>query len=99
MPHFVGLAKELEAMGCDTIAIKDMAGLLTPSSTTELVKAITAAVKAPIHIHSHATSGLSAMCFIKGVEAGATMLDTCNSSFGEGASHSSTESIVISNVL
>lgn len=92
--HFVGLAKELEGMGCDTIAIKDMAGLLTPQSTSELVKALRAAVSLPIHLHSHATSGLSAMCFLKGIEAGATIVDTSNSSFGEGASHSSTESIV-----
>jgi pyruvate carboxylase subunit B len=92
--YFVGLAREMEAIGCDTIAIKDMAGLLTPSSTSELVKALRTAIKLPIHLHSHATSGLSAMCFLKGVEAGATMLDTCNSSFGEGASHASTESIV-----
>lgn len=92
--HFVGLAKELEGFGCDTIAIKDMAGLLTPQSTHDLVTALRAAVSLPIHLHSHATSGLSAMCFLKGVEAGATILDTCNSSFGEGASHSSTESIV-----
>jgi pyruvate carboxylase subunit B len=94
IPHFVALAKELESMGCDTLAIKDMAGLLTPYTTAELVKAIKAAVKMPIHLHSHATSGLSAMCFLKGVENGATMLDTCNSALGEGASHSSTESIV-----
>ena len=94
IPHFVALAQELEVMGCDTVAIKDMAGLLTPYTTAELVKAIKAAVKMPIHIHSHATSGLSAMCFLKGVESGATMLDTCNSALGEGASHSSTESIV-----
>lgn len=94
IPQFVELAKELEAMGCDTICIKDMAGLLTPYKTSELVKALRAAVSLPIHLHSHATSGLSAMCFLKAVEAGATMLDTCNSSFGEGASHSSTESIV-----
>jgi len=92
--HFVALAREMEAMGCDTIAIKDMAGLLTPASTSELVKALRAAVKLPIHLHSHATSGLSAMSFLKGVEAGATILDTSNSAFGEGASHSSTESIV-----
>jgi pyruvate carboxylase subunit B len=92
--HFVGLAKELESFGCDTIAIKDMAGLLTPQSTHDLVSALRAAVNLPIHLHSHATSGLSAMCFLKGIEAGATILDTCNSSFGEGASHSSTESIV-----
>ncbi len=92
--HFVGLAKELEAMGCDTIAIKDMAGLLTPQSTGDLVKALRSAVNLPIHLHSHATSGLSAMSFLKGIEAGATIVDTSNSSFGEGASHSSTESIV-----
>ena len=92
--HFVGLAKALEAMGCDTIAIKDMAGLLTPQDTSDLVKALRSATNLPIHLHSHATSGLSAMCFLKGIEAGATILDTSNSSFGEGASHSSTESIV-----
>jgi len=92
--HFVGLAKELEAMGCDTIAIKDMAGLLTPQSTGDLVKALRSAISLPIHLHSHATSGLSAMCFLKGIEAGASIVDTSNSSFGEGASHSSTESIV-----
>lgn len=92
--YFVSLAKELENMGCDTIAIKDMAGLLTPASTSELVKALRTAVDLPIHLHSHATSGLSAMCFLKGVEAGAQIIDTCVSSFGEGASHSSTESIV-----
>jgi pyruvate carboxylase subunit B len=92
--HFVGLAKELEAMGCDTIAIKDMAGLLTPQSTGDLVKALRSVINLPIHLHSHATSGLSAMSFLKGIEAGATIVDTSNSSFGEGASHSSTESIV-----
>ena len=94
IPYFVALAKEMEAMSCDTIAIKDMAGLLTPYTTAELVKALRAVIKLPIHLHSHATSGLSAMCFLKGVEAGATILDTCNSAFGEGASHPSTESIV-----
>lgn len=92
--YFVDLAKEFEAMGCDTLAIKDMAGLLTPATTAELVKAIAATVKMPIHMHSHATSGLSAMCFLRAVENGATILDTCNSSFGEGASHTSTESMV-----
>ncbi|MHB9101979.1 MAG: pyruvate carboxylase subunit B, partial [Sulfuricella sp.] len=51
--YFVNLAKEFEAMGCDTLAIKDMAGLLTPATTAELVKAIAAAVKMPIHMHSH----------------------------------------------
>ena len=92
--YFVAMAKELEVMGSDTIAIKDMAGLLTPQSTTDLVQAIRAAVKLPIHLHSHATSGLASMCLLKGVEAGATIIDTCNSSFSEGASHPTTESMV-----
>lgn len=94
IPQFVNMACELEALGCDTLCIKDMGGLLTPYATFELVTALRAAVGIPIHLHSHSTSGLSSMCFLKAVEAGATMLDTCNSSFGEGASHSSTESIV-----
>ncbi|HLD09494.1 MAG TPA: pyruvate carboxylase subunit B, partial [Methylophilaceae bacterium] len=94
VPYFVGLAKEMEAMGCDTIAIKDMAGLLTPQSTSDLVKALRASVKLPIHLHSHATSGLASMSFLRGIEQGATILDTCNSSFSEGASHPTTESIV-----
>ena len=92
--YFVEMAKQLESMGSDTIAIKDMAGLLTPQSTTELVNAIRAAVKLPIHLHSHATSGLASMCMLKGVENGATIIDTCNSSFSEGASHPTTESLV-----
>ena len=94
IPYFVNMAKELEAMGSDTIAIKDMAGLLTPQSTSDLVTAIRAAVKLPIHLHSHATSGLASMCLLKGVEVGATIIDTCNSSFSEGASHPTTESMV-----
>ena len=94
IPHFVALAKELEAMGCDTLAIKDMAGLLTPQTTSDLVKAIRAAIKLPIHLHSHATSGLASMSMLRGIENGATIIDTCNSSFSEGASHPTTESLV-----
>ena len=92
--YFVEMAKQLEAMGSDTIAIKDMAGLLTPQSTSDLVKAIRTAVNLPIHLHSHATSGLASMNLLKGVENGATIIDTCNSSFSEGASHPTTESLV-----
>jgi pyruvate carboxylase subunit B len=94
IPYFVAMARELEAMGSDTLAIKDMAGLLTPYTTAELVKAIKAAVSIPIHLHSHATSGLASMVHMKGVEAGATIIDTCISAFSEGASHPTTESLV-----
>ncbi|MFM8391448.1 MAG: sodium-extruding oxaloacetate decarboxylase subunit alpha [Methylophilaceae bacterium] len=92
--YFVAMAKQLEEMGSDTIAIKDMAGLLTPQMTTDIVKAISKAVSVPVHLHSHATSGLASMCLLRGVENGATLIDTCNSSFSEGASHPTTESIV-----
>ncbi len=92
--YFVEMAKQLESMGSDTIAIKDMAGLLTPQVTSDLVNAIRSEVELPIHLHSHATSGLASMCLLKGVENGATIVDTCNSSFSEGASHPTTESLV-----
>lgn len=92
--HFVALAKELESMGCDTLAIKDMASLLTPQSTAELVKALKEAISIPIHLHSHATSGLASLNLMRGVENGATIIDTCNSAFSEGASHPTTESII-----
>jgi pyruvate carboxylase subunit B len=92
--YFVGIAKTLEEMGSDTIAIKDMASLLTPQATVDLVKALHANVSIPIHIHSHATSGLASMNLLRAVENGALMIDTCNSAFSEGASHPTTESMI-----
>lgn len=91
---FVELAKELEAMGCDSIAIKDMASLLTPLRTAELVSALKKAISVPLQLHSHATAGLSAMCQLKGVENGCFHIDTAISAFAEGASHPATESMV-----
>lgn len=92
--YFVSLAKKIEALGSDTLAIKDMAGLLTPKVTKDLVEALVKNISIPIHIHSHATSGLASLNLVAAIEAGATMIDTCNSSFSEGASHPTTESIV-----
>ena len=92
--YFVAMAKQLEEMGADSIGIKDMAGLLTPQVAGDLVKSLKAAVSLPIHVHSHATSGLASMVMLKSVENGAAIIDTCNSSFAEGASHPSTESMV-----
>jgi pyruvate carboxylase subunit B len=92
--YFVTMAKELENSGADSIGIKDMAGLLTPTMAGELTKALKAAVKLPIHVHSHATSGFASIALMKAVENGASIIDTCNSSFAEGASHPSTESMV-----
>ena len=92
--HFVGIAKELEEMGSDTIAIKDMAGLLTPQATVDLVKALNANISLPIHVHSHATSGLASMNLLRAIENGAVMIDTCTAAFSEGASHPTTESMI-----
>lgn len=91
---YVKQAKQIEAMGCDSLAIKDMAGLLTPYATFDLVKAIKAAVNIPVFLHSHCTSGLAPMCQLKAIEAGCDHLDTAISSFAGGTSHPATESLV-----
>jgi pyruvate carboxylase subunit B len=92
--YFVAMAKELEEIGADSIGIKDMASLLTPQAAGDLVSALKSAVSLPIHVHSHATSGFASIALMKAVENGASVIDTCNSSFAEGASHPSTESMV-----
>ena len=91
---FVAQAKELAAMGCDSIAIKDMASLLTPMVAADLVKAMVDAVDLPVHLHSHSTSGLAEMCHLKAIENGCRHIDTAISSLGGGTSHSPTESMV-----
>ena len=93
--YFVDLAKKIEELGSDSIAIKDMAGLLTPKVTKDLVSSLIKNTNLPIHMHCHSTSGLASINLITAVENGATMIDTCNSSFSEGASHPTTESIVV----
>ncbi|MBP8236292.1 MAG: sodium-extruding oxaloacetate decarboxylase subunit alpha [Pseudomonas sp.] len=91
---FVRQAKAMQAMGIDSIAIKDMAGLLTPYATAELVKALKAEVDLPVFIHSHDTAGMGSMCQLKAIEAGADHIDTAISSFAWGTSHPGTESMV-----
>jgi len=76
------------------MAIKDMAGLLTPYATFDLVKAIKAEVDLPLVIHSHSTSGLAPLCQLKAIEAGADRIDTAISSLSSGTSHPATESQV-----
>ncbi len=91
---FVELAKKMATMGCDSIAIKDMAGLLTTYATSELVTALKAAVDLPLFLHSHNTAGLAALCQMKAIEAGADHVDTAISAFAGGTSHPATESLV-----
>ncbi len=91
---FVSQAKALRDMGADSIVIKDMAGLLAPYPTYDLVKAIKEQVDLPIALHSHATAGLSAQCQLKAIEAGVDRIDTAISAFAWGTSHPATESQV-----
>ncbi len=91
---FVEQAKAMQAMGADSIVIKDMAGLLTPYASYELVKAIKAQVALPLVVHSHSTSGLAPLCQLKAIEAGADRIDTAISSFASGTSHPATETQV-----
>ncbi len=91
---FVDMAKGLEDMACDSIAVKDMAGLLTPTVTADLFDALHQAVDVPIHLHSHATAGLASMCQLKAIEHGCRHIDTAISTFAGGTSHPPTESMV-----
>ncbi|MGN0655555.1 MAG: oxaloacetate decarboxylase subunit alpha [Ruminiclostridium sp.] len=92
--YYVNYAKQIEECGADSICIKDMAALLTPYRTEELVKALKAAVKIPIQLHTHYTSGLASMCLLKGIEAGVDAIDTAMSPLALGTSHAPTESMV-----
>ncbi|MBQ8841041.1 MAG: oxaloacetate decarboxylase subunit alpha [Ruminiclostridium sp.] len=92
--YYVDYAKRIEAIGADSICIKDMAALLTPYETEKLVKALKANVKIPIQLHTHYTSGLASMCLLKGIEAGVDIIDTAMSPLALGTSHAPTESMV-----
>lgn len=91
---FINLAKSLESMGADSVCIKDMAGLLDPFNTYKLVKDIKSAIKIPLELHTHATSGMGSMSYLKAAEAGVDIIDTAISPFGEGSSQPSTEPMV-----
>ena len=91
---FVEQARRMADLGVDSIAIKDMAGLLTPYATGELVKALKAALSLDVVVHSHDTAGVAAMCQLKAVENGADRIDTAISSLAWGTSHPGTESMV-----
>ncbi len=92
--QFVAQAVALAEMGSDSIVVKDMAGLLTPSVSAELFAALSDAVNLPLQLHSHATAGLAAMCQLKAIENGCGTIDTAISAFAEGSSHPTTESMV-----
>jgi oxaloacetate decarboxylase alpha subunit len=91
---WVDLAKQIEDMGADSVAIKDMAGILTPYTAFELVTRLKATLSIPVHMQCHATAGLSSVAILKAVEAGIDNVDTAISSLSMTYGHSPTESVV-----
>jgi pyruvate carboxylase subunit B len=94
--RFVEMARTLEDMGTDTLCIKDMAGLLAPLDAYHLVRRLKAAVKVPIHLHTHYTSGMASMASLMAILGGLDMLDTSISPLAGGTSHPATETLVAS---
>lgn len=91
---FVRYAKELVEAGCDSIAVKDMAGLITPNVAFELIKALKENLAVPVQFHSHSTAGFAFGAHLKAIEAGVDIVDLSNSALAEGTSHPCTQSMV-----
>ena len=91
LDYWKEIAKRIEEMGADSICIKDMAGLLVPYEAEELVKALKASTKLPIQLHTHYTSGVASMTYMKAIEAGCDVIDTAMSPFALGTSQPATE--------
>lgn len=94
--YYVEKAKQLQEMGADSVCVKDMAGLVAPYDAYELVKALKAAVKVPIHLHTHFTSGMGDLALFKAIEAGVDIIDTCVGPYAYRTSHPAVEPLVIS---
>jgi len=93
--YYVQKAKVLESMGADSLCIKDMAGLLAPYDVYELIKTLKKTVKIPIQLHTHYTSGMASMTYLKAVEAGVDILDTALAPFALRSSQPAVEPIVV----
>ncbi|MDF2542017.1 MAG: pycB [Herbinix sp.] len=92
--YYISMAKKIESLGASSICIKDMAGLLVPYEATALVSTLKSAVKIPIDLHTHYTSGVGGMTYLKAVEAGCDIIDTAMSPFAMGTSQPATEVMV-----
>ena len=94
LDYWKDMAKRIEDMGAKSLCIKDMAGLLVPVKATELVTALKESVDIPIDLHTHYTSGVAAMTYMKAAEAGCDIIDTAMSPFSMGTSQPATEVMV-----
>ena len=90
---YVGLGKEIEAMGCQSLCIKDMAGIMSPKECFDLVTELKKQVKIPIYVHTHQTTGLGFMTYLKAAEAGADGIDCAIPAFAGGTSQPATETM------
>lgn len=93
--YFTELAKKVQEMGADSIAIKDMAGILTPPVSRDLVRSLRKVIDIPIELHTHETTGCGSMTYLKGIEEGADVIDTALSPFSGGTSQPPTETLAI----
>jgi pyruvate/oxaloacetate carboxyltransferase len=94
LDYYVNKAKELESMGADTICIKDMAGILSPYDAYDLFTALKKVIKVPLHLHTHYTSGMASMAYIKAIEAGVDIVDTCLAPFALRTSMPAVEPLI-----
>ena len=93
MDYWTKLAKDMESMGADSICLKDMSGILTPQAAAEIIPVLKKAVKIPVQLHSHCTSGVALMSYMKAIEAGCDIVDTAISPWSMGTSQPATEVI------
>ena len=94
MDYYISKAKKMEEMGADSLCIKDMAGLISPDDAYNLIKALKENISIPINLHSHYTSGMAPMSFLKAIEAGVDIIDTVLAPFGLRSSHPAIEPFV-----
>ncbi len=95
LDYYLDKARQLEEMGADSICVKDMAGLIAPYDAYTLIKALKEKCKAPIHLHSHYTSGMASMSMLKAAEAGVDIIDCCLAPFALRTSHPAVEPIIV----
>jgi len=93
--YYIQKAKTIEAMGGDSLCIKDMAGIISPYDAYELIAALKAHVTIPVHLHTHYTSGMASMACLKAIEAGVDGIDTCLAPFALRSSHPAVEPFVV----
>ncbi len=94
LEYWENLARDVENLGADSLCIKDMAGLLLPDAASKLVTALKKGTKLPIEMHTHYTSGMASMTYLKAIEAGADIIDTASTPFALGTSQPSTDVMV-----